>query len=504
MKRAFEGFRAIQDKGETIMLRCYVEQLLNVFNYIDAIMVTDTKANIEYYFNNQPQLNRLREEDILGMNILELYPNLTKETSSIYRVLRSGQPIYNEFQAMNAVKTNQIFNGLNTTIPIKRSNKLIGVAEITRWVDHPFQRRDITVSSRQSAESSKDELRLYTIDDIITCSPRMKEIKERIRLIAETDSTVLIYGQTGTGKELVAQSVHTSGKRAGSRFVSQNCAAIPETLLESILFGTVKGSYTGAENRPGLFEVANGGTLFLDEINSMEQGMQAKLLKVIEEKKVTRIGSSTPVPIDVKIISAVNEPPEICVRNKKLREDLFYRLSVVRLDIPPLSERPEDIKLLTKYFIDHFNIKMNRGITGISEETERLFLSYPWPGNVRELKNIIEGAYNVMPVPEIIRPKDLAGCITGDGYAARALSVNSGNFPAPHGNLQRNVRSIMTAHGRAMAEQGKSLSEITSDFEKEIIEATLSDSRSISEAAKKLRITKQGLCYKIQKYNIES
>lgn len=275
------------------MLRCYVEQLLNVFNYIDALIVTNTKANIEYYFNIQPRLNRLREEDILGMNILDLYPDLTEETSSIYRVLRSGQPIYNEFQSMRAVKTNQIINGLNTTIPIKHNNKIIGVAEITRWVEDPFQRKDITVSSKQSQGSasgsnsgiSSDDLRLYTIDDIITCSPQMEEIKERIRLISETDSTVLIYGQTGTGKELVAQSIHTSGRRRKNRFVSQNCAAIPDTLLESILFGTTKGSYTGAENRPGLFEIANGGTLFLDEINSMEPGMQAKLLKVIEEKK---------------------------------------------------------------------------------------------------------------------------------------------------------------------------------------------------------------------------
>lgn len=275
------------------MLRCYIEQLLNVFNYIDALIVTNTKANIEYYFNIQPRLNRLREENILGMNILDLYPDLTEETSSIYRVLRSGQPIYNEFQSMRAVKTNQIFNGLNTTIPIKHNNKIIGVAEITRWVEDPFQRKDITVSSKQSQGSasgsnsgiSSDDLRLYTIDDIITCSPQMEEIKERIRLISETDSTVLIYGQTGTGKELVAQSIHTSGRRRKNRFVSQNCAAIPDTLLESILFGTTKGSYTGAENRPGLFEIANGGTLFLDEINSMEPGMQAKLLKVIEEKK---------------------------------------------------------------------------------------------------------------------------------------------------------------------------------------------------------------------------
>lgn len=496
------------------MLRCYVEQLLNVFNYIDALIVTNTKANIEYYFNIQPRLNRLREEDILGMNILDLYPDLTEETSSIYRVLRSGQPIYNEFQSMRAVKTNQIFNGLNTTIPIKHNNKIIGVAEITRWVEDPFQRKYITVSSKQSQGSasgsnsgiSSDDLRLYTIDDIITCSPQMEEIKERIRLISETDSTVLIYGQTGTGKELVAQSIHTSGRRRKNRFVSQNCAAIPDTLLESILFGTTKGSYTGAENRPGLFEIANGGTLFLDEINSMEPGMQAKLLKVIEEKKVTRIGGSVPVPIDVKIVSAVNEPPEYCVQNKKLRKDLFYRLSVVRLDIPPLAERPEDIKLLTRYFIDYFNVKMSRDVLYISEEAERLFLTYPWPGNVRELKNIIEGAYNVIPPPKIIHLSDLAGYLTGRSSSGKTLPAS---FQPPEhntlsrGNSPEEWTRLLAEHGRYMADGGKSLAEMTSDFEKEIIQTTLKDSRSISEAAKKLRITKQGLCYKIQKYDID-
>ncbi|MFR2965222.1 MAG: sigma 54-interacting transcriptional regulator [Anaerovoracaceae bacterium] len=225
------------------------------------------------------------------MNILDLYPDLTEETSSIYRVLRSGQPIYNEFQSMRAVKTNQIFNGLNTTIPIKHNNKIIGVAEITRWVEDPFQRKDITVSSKQSQGSasgsnsgiSSDDLRLYTIDDIITCSPQMEEIKERIRLISETDSTVLIYGQTGTGKELVAQSIHTSGRRRKNRFVSQNCAAIPDTLLETSCSEPPRAA-TREQKTVRDFEIANGGTLFLDEINSMEPGMQAKLLKVIEEK----------------------------------------------------------------------------------------------------------------------------------------------------------------------------------------------------------------------------
>ena len=463
------------------MLRRYVDQILNVFNYIDAIVVTDDKCVIEYYVNHKPYLNKLREEDIRGMNILELYPDLTEETSSFYRVLRTGKPIYNEFQVMRATN-GQVVNGINTTIPIKDGDKIIGIAEVTRWVDEGFQREDISVSLKDGSEKEKSPRSLYTVDDIITASPKMKEIKERIKRVAETDSAVMIYGATGTGKELVAQSIHTSSKRRNYKFVSQNCAAIPETLLESILFGTTKGSYTGAENKPGLFEIANGGTLFLDEINSMELGMQAKLLKVTEEKKVTRIGGVEPIPVDVKIISATNELPEECVRQKKLREDLFYRLSVVRLDLPPLTERPGDIQRLIHYFIDYYNKKMDRNVIDVSEEVEQLFLHYKWPGNVREMKNIIEGAFNLIS-SRIIQLQDLPEYIL---RAGERLIIDSEGGALPGSALQ----------------QGLSLAEMVANYEKSLIEEALRTSRNVSEAAEKLHITKQGLSYKLAKYEL--
>ena len=175
----------------------------------------------------------------------------------------------------------------------------------------------------------------------------------------------MIFGETGTGKELVAQSLYTCGNRKNKKFVSQNCAAIPSTLLESILFGTVKGSFTGSLSRPGLFEIANGGVLFLDEINSMELSIQPKILKAIEEKKITRVGGEEPIDIDVKIISAINEDPIKCIKENKLREDLFYRLSVVQLNIPPLRERFDDLNYLIKYFINAFNKQMNKNIIDV-------------------------------------------------------------------------------------------------------------------------------------------
>ena len=302
------------------------------------------------------------------------------------RVLRSGESISNEYQTLKTYD-GQSIRAINTTMPIKENNRIIGAVDVSRYIDSPYRRQDITLESKEFKANSGG---LYTVDDIITMSPQMEDIKQRIPLIADTDSSVLIYGETGTGKELVAESIHTASKRAGRRFVAQNCAAIPGNLLESILFGTKKGSYTGAENKPGLFEIANGGTLFLDEINSMEMNVQAKILKAIEEKQVVRLGGYEPIKTDIKVISAVNERPMDCVKAGKLREDLFYRLSVVQVNIPPLRERRDDILYMASRFIEAYNQSMQRDIMGLDEQVEELFRSYAWPGNVRELKNIIE------------------------------------------------------------------------------------------------------------------
>ena len=320
------------------MLRRYVEQILNLYNYIDGILVVDAKGIIEYFVTYRPDVNNLKEKDLIGRHVLEIYPNLTEESSSLLRVLKTGKPISNEYQALSTYN-GQSINAINTTMPIKDGDRIIGAVDASRYMDSAYERQDIALELKDKSE----EKALYTVDDIITSSQQMELIKERISMIADTDSSVLIVGATGTGKELVAQSIHTSSCRRKKRFVSQNCAAIPANLLESILFGTVKGSYTGAENRPGIFEIANGGTIFLDEINSMEISVQAKILKAIEEKKITRIGGVAPIPIDVKIVSAINENPIDCMEAGKLREDLFYRLSVVQLTLPLLKERRNDL-----------------------------------------------------------------------------------------------------------------------------------------------------------------
>jgi len=451
------------------MLRRYVEQILSIYNYIDGIIVTNNKGIVEYYTNYRPDINNLKEIDVVGKHVLSVYPTLTEESSSIMRVLNTGKSIFNEFQTLTSYK-GQIINAINSTLLIKDNENVIGVVDVSRYVDDCYQRQDIVLSMKNN-ELKKS---LYTVDDIITCSPIVNDFKEKIKKISKTDSTVLIYGETGTGKELVAQSIHSSSNRKNKRFVSQNCASIPSTLLESILFGTTKGSYTGAENRPGLFEIANGGTLFLDEINSMEISVQAKILKAIEEKKITRIGGVESIDTDIKIISAINEYPSLCIKEKKLREDLFYRLSVVQLDLPPLRERQEDIKYLTKYFIDYFNNKMNRNIIDISEDVEEIFRKYSWPGNVREIKNIIEGAFNLTS-SRIIQKKDLP----------EYIYKNSGNSY----DLDLELKT--------------SLSEAVENYEKKLIINAIKNSRKLTDASKKLKITKQNLYYKMEKYGLD-
>ncbi|MGF6376732.1 arginine utilization regulatory protein [Clostridiales Family XIII bacterium PM5-7] len=460
------------------MLRRYVEQILSVYNYIDGIMVTDKYGYIEYYATFRPDVNNLKEKDILRKHVTEVYPTLNENTSSIMRVLKTGRPISNEYQTLVTYK-GQSIRAVNTTMPIKDNDELIGVVDVSRYIDSPYERQDISLSFKENLTAKS----LYTIDDIITNSQKMELIKERIPMIANTDSSVLIYGETGTGKELVAQSIHSSSKRKKKRFVSQNCAAIPANLLESILFGTTKGCYTGAENKPGLFEVANGGTLFLDEINSMEIGVQSKILKAIEEKKVTRLGGYEPVDIDVKIISAINENPQKCILENKLREDLFYRLSVVLLTIPPLRERRNDLFFMVSHFIEQFNQSMKKNIIGIDEQVETIFEQYAWPGNVRELKNVIEGAFNISS-SRFLRKRDLPEYLTNpiDAYRHTKSSFDVAN---------------------SLCIDGQPLDVCVAAFEKELIVNALSVSNNLVEAAKKLGITKQSLNYKLSKYGIK-
>ena len=244
---------------------------------------------------------------------------------------------------------------------------------------------------RQNQAYRRDAASRNSLDNIIGCSPVLNQLKATIRTVASTGSTILIHGESGTGKELVARAVHTCSQRAGEPFVSLNCGAFPETLLETELFGYVKGAFTGAsQNKRGLFEVANGGTIFLDEIGEMSLSMQVKLLRALQERTVRPVGGSTEIAVDVRVIAATNRDLQEMVGEKTFREDLYYRISVIPIEVPPLRDRQEDIPLLANHFLKRYAPAAGKNILRISEPSVAALTSYDWPGNVRQLENTIE------------------------------------------------------------------------------------------------------------------
>ena len=407
--------------------------------------------------------NYWRSGETVGLHIFELYPELDEESSTIIQALRTGKPSYNVLQDINNRRGERVLLE-STTIPIVVDGQVACVIDSSKF--HSIDQRVI-----------RGEGGISTLDRIITQDPAMLALKKRIRDVAPLDSSVLIYGETGTGKELVAESLHSEGQRSGKPFVSQNCAAIPANLLESLFFGTEKGCYTGALTRKGLLEEADGGTLFLDEINSMETGLQAKLLKVLEEKKVRRLGGSRDIPFDVRIVAAVNEEPAKLIREHRLREDLYYRLGVVRITLPPLRKRVGDIPLLIRYFIDQYNRKMKRSVRGISDQALRRLERYSWPGNVRELQNVIEGAF---------------------ASARSELLVLDHMEDA----LEYQEVSLAEESREGDIDPGFSLTKALEQYERELLHKAMEQSSSISQAARLLGLSRQNLKYKLQKYNL--
>lgn len=304
----------------------------------------------------------------------------------------------------------------------------------------------------------------------------MKENIHKCKMVANSISSVLVYGETGTGKELFVQSIHNYSYRKNKPFIAQNCAALPESLFESILFGSVKGAFTGAIDKAGLFEQANGGTLFLDEINSMPINLQAKLLRVLQDGYVRRVGDSKDRKVDVRIMAAMNEEPMEALDKGHIREDLLYRLNVVSIKLVPLRERKEDISLYVNLFIKQYNQKLDKNVSGISKEVERLFYEYNWPGNVRELQHIIEASINMVD-KGLIEVRHLP----------IYLSENIENR-----DLKDNIDEV------------KPLNEAIEELEKRMIINSLKKTDgNISKASNYLSIPRQTLHYKINKYNID-
>src|SRR5262249_41062775 len=239
--------------------------------------------------------------------------------------------------------------------------------------------------------TGEERIKTSMFEEIVGNSPALQQVLKRVTKVAATDSTVLITGETGTGKELIARAIHKTSKRSGRAFVSVNCAAMPQSLIASALFGHEKGAFTGATGRRlGRFELAEGGTIFLDEIGELTKETQVTLLRVLQEHEFARVGGNRTIRANVRVIVATNRDLEAAGAAGTFRQDLFYRLNVFPLEIPPLRERKEDIPMLLRHFIDRYAREANKRITSVSKDTLDLFRSYPWPGNIRELRNVIE------------------------------------------------------------------------------------------------------------------
>jgi len=285
------------------------------------------------------------------------------------------------------------------------------------YISKPFNLEEISFVIRKALEASSLRSRVKqlsleccrNVGTLIGDSEGMAKVKELIRKIAESDAaTVLIQGESGTGKELVAKAIHYSSARAEKPFMAINCAALPETLLESELMGHEKGAFTDAKAaKKGLFELADGGTIFLDEIGDMDVSMQAKLLRILEERSFKRVGGVKDIKVDVRLISATNQDLSQAISENRFRKDLYYRLQVVPIYLPPLRDRGPDIVQLAKRFIEYFNEKCHKNVQRISEEAEQVLLAYSWPGNVRELRNIIERVM-ILEIGEEVLPEHLS------------------------------------------------------------------------------------------------
>ncbi|SHI82704.1 arginine utilization regulatory protein [Dethiosulfatibacter aminovorans DSM 17477] len=458
----------------------YYESVIEILDYIDeGIQVIDEHGKIVYYNKAARVVDGIEGQTAIGRHFLEIYPSLSNETSTLIKSMETMKAIYNEQQDFINYKGDKITT-MNSSFPIKHNNRIIGAIEVSKNITQMKEMSEKIADLQSELYKPRKEKRnirhseKYTLVDIIGQSKEMLKLKNLAFKASQSDSPVLIGGKTGTGKELFVQAIHYASRRKKKPFIAQNCAALPANLLESMLFGSVRGSFTGAENRPGLFEMADGGTLFLDEINSMPLELQAKLLRAIQNNNIRRVGATSTIDVNVRIIAAFNEDIEDILNSGKMRKDLFYRLNVITLIVPELKDRSSDIPLLVEYFIDKYNKEMNKYITGLSDEVMEIFMHYDWPGNVRELEHAIEGIASIYDI-DLIREE----------------------------HLPYQFRHIKDSEDYIRIEEIGSLKKTLEDTEKKMIELALKKTdNNITRSAEILDVPRQTLQYRIKKLKI--
>lgn len=373
----------------------------------------------------------VREADVIGKHVTEVMEN-----TRLHIVLKTGIPEIGDVQNIRG------HNVLTSRIPIIRAGEVVGavgtilfkdILEIKHLNDHLEQMKQHVKKYKQ--EMKRLNLAKYSFEQILTADPQMLSLIELSKKSAQSNSSVYIEGESGTGKEYFAHAIHEGSLRRYGPFVRINCASIPKDLFESELFGYEPGAFTGASThgKAGKFEIANGGTIFLDELSALPYEMQAKLLRAIEEREIERVGGNARIPIDVRFISASNEALHDRVKEGQFRSDLYYRLNVVHLKLPPLRDRKRDVKLLTEHFLRRFANDYPNCPTQLSNEALKLLEAYTWPGNVRELRNVIESAINLTS-GEVIEASDLPDNLVDFSQGKALLSGKVKSDPETFGN----------------------------------------------------------------------
>lgn len=439
----------------------------------DGVHIIDQDGYTLAYNRAMERIEGVIPDEVIGKHFSEIFPKLDYTNSTLLQATRHDQVVEDFRQHYTNLRGERITT-INHTYPIIVDGKNYGALEFSRNIT---DEKDLTDQVHQliGGELLETKPNYYTFDMIIGSSELMQQALRIARRCAETDATVLIVGQTGTGKEMFAQSIHNASRRQHQRFIGVNCAALAESILESLLFGTVKGAFTGSVDRKGLFEQADRGTLFLDEINSLSPNLQAKLLRVLQEGFVRKVGGSQDIRVDVRIIAATNQPPREQVEQGTLRRDLYYRLNVMRLDLPTLSQRPEDIMELTERFIDKYSQKAGRDITGISHDFRDALKRHEFRGNVRELEHLIEATIHMKETDGELELSDLPDHFTRD----------------------------MDDQLLGLYREDQPLMEYLADIERNLIQsAYFKEKGHVSNTAKRLGLPRQNLQYKLKKYGI--
>ncbi|MCC0562824.1 sigma-54 interaction domain-containing protein [Brevibacillus borstelensis] len=501
--------------------------LLQEITYIDGITIIDTSGTILFSVKFNPRFASGSEktDEIVGENLFTSFPMLNEQTSTLYHALKTGRPTFRKRQEIIDF-TGKKIETTNVTLPIKTNGRVIGAIELSKDISKRGEPVDelieldasLFIPSKAEQANIQPEGARYTLDDIVTGNEQMLELKRQAKKMARGRSPLCLFGETGTGKELFAQALHHASGRSHKPFIAQNCAAIPESLMESILFGTKKGSFTGAEDNPGLFELADGGTIFLDEFNSMPHSLQAKLLRVLEDGLIRRLGDKHVRKVDVRVIAATNKHPRQCVKDGQLRPDLYYRLCVMALHLPPLRERPEDIELLLPYFINKYNHLMGKSVRHIAKGVYEYLQMHDWPGNIREFEYVVEFALQLKEDgDETLQRSDLEPIMNHlrDEQAPEQTAASEGKaWGATIGEDYGEVTGAGEGQEKQEAQEAQEaqeeqdelvpLKEAVASLETRLIRRALAKTGgNVSKAALLLNIPRQSLQNKIRDYEIK-